>query len=252
MSQLEVKDLSISFGGVKAVRDVSFRVEKGAVYSIIGPNGAGKSTVFNLVTRVITPDAGQVRFEGEDLLTIAPSRIARQGVARTFQNLELFPDASVADNILVGRHIHFSTSPVAELLGLGSVRRQEAENREKVDEILSLLGLESHRNTPVGSLPYGICKIVELARALACEPRLLLLDEPAAGLNTAETDRMASWIEEVNHRLGITIVLIEHDMRLVSRVSHRVLALNAGRVLTEGTALEVQTHPDVIKAYLGG
>lgn len=251
MKGLEVRGLSVSFGGVRAVQDVAFDVAPGTIHSIIGPNGAGKSTVFNLLTRVTEPTAGSVSFDGIDLLRLKPSAVARHGVARTFQNLELFADSTVTENVMIGRHIHIATSPLAEALGLPSVRRREAENRAAVAEVMELLGLTVHARTLVGALPYGICKIVELARALACAPRLLLLDEPAAGLNTVETELMAGWIEEVNRRLGTTVVLIEHDMRLVSRVSHRVLALDAGRVLAEGTAHEVQHHPDVVAAYMG-
>lgn len=251
MSDVDVQSLSVNFGGVRAVQNVSFRVPAGSIFSIIGPNGAGKSTVFNLLTRVTPASSGSVMFAGTNLLKQKPSQIARVGVARTFQNLELFANATVIENILAGRHIHFSTSPFAEMLGSSSVKHQEWANRARVNEIISFLGLHRHRDTPVGSLSYGICKIVELGRALAVEPQLLLLDEPAAGLNISETMQMADWIQHINAKLGTTIILIEHDMQLVSRVSHRVLALNAGQVLAEGTAVEVQNHPDVIKSYIG-
>lgn len=252
MQGLEVRHLSMSFGGIHAVRDVSFEVPPGSIYSIIGPNGAGKTTIFNLLTRVATPSSGEVLFDGTNLLGLRQNQIARRGIARTFQNLELFQDATVVENVLAGQHINFSTSIWQEALGVAETRRQEDANRAEADRIVDYLGLRRFRDTPIAYLPYGICKIVELGRALAVKPRLLLLDEPAAGLNATETQRMGHWIRDINTSLNVTVVLIEHDMRLVEEVSHRVLAMESGRVLTVGEPQEVQRHPEVIAAYLGG
>lgn len=249
---LEVEGLSIAFGGLKAVQDVSFSVRRGEVFTLIGPNGAGKTTLFNLVSRLHAADAGRIVFEGRDITGVPAHRIAALGIARTFQNIELFEHATVLQNLLIGRHTHRRTTVWQELLFLPSVRRAELDFRERVEEVIDRLDLQHYRDVPVAGLPYGVRKIVELGRALASEPRLLLMDEPSSGLNVEETDDMAFWIEDINRDLGITVVMVEHDMRLVSRVSDRVLALNQGAVLAVGTAREVQAHPDVVDAYLGG
>ncbi len=248
---LEVSGLSIAFGGLKAVRDVSFTVRRGEVFTLIGPNGAGKTTLFNLVSRLYAADAGRIVFEGRDITALPAHRIASLGIARTFQNIELFEHATVLQNLLIGRHVHRRTALWEELLFLPSVRRAEIAARERVEEVIDRLELQHYRDTPVAGLPYGVRKIVELGRALATGPRLLLMDEPSSGLNVEETDDMAFWIEDLNRDLGITVVMVEHDMRLVSRVSHRVLALDQGAVLAVGTAQEVQSHPAVVDAYLG-
>ena len=251
MSFLEIENLSISFGGVKAVDDVSFAVEEGSVYAIIGPNGAGKSTIFNLLSRFYEPLSGQLNFAGNDLLELGAKDIARLGIARTFQNLELFEHASVLQNLLVGRHVHNNQSWWRQMLFTGSVMDAELEHRRKVEEVIDFLELAHYRNQMISGLPYGVRKKIELARALCIEPKLLLLDEPSSGLNPEETEEMGFWIEDIRRDLNITVVLIEHDMSLVAEVSDRVLAIVNGRVAAEGSHAFVQSHPDVISAYLG-
>jgi len=251
MSFLEIKNLSISFGGVKAVDDVSFSIEEGSVYAIIGPNGAGKSTIFNLLSRFYEPLSGQLNFSGNDLLELGAKDIAGLGIARTFQNLELFEHASVLQNLLVGRHVHNNQSWWRQMLFTGSVVEAELEHRRKVEEVIDFLELAHYRNQMISGLPYGVRKKIELARALCIEPKLLLLDEPSSGLNPEETEEMGFWIEDIRRDLNITVVLIEHDMSLVAEVSDRVLAIVNGRVATEGSHAFVQSHPDVVSAYLG-
>jgi branched-chain amino acid transport system ATP-binding protein len=248
---LRVEHLSKSFGGLKAVDAVSFEVSEGQVYTIIGPNGAGKTTIFNLVSLLYAPTDGRIFFRGEDLTGLAPDRVAARGIGRTFQNIELFEHATVLQNLLIGRHARARSSLLAELLFLPSVRRREVAHRRKVEEVIDFLDLQRYRDSFVSGLPYGVRKVVELGRALCAEPSLLLLDEPSSGLNVEETDDMAFWIEDIRRELGITVLMVEHDMSLVSRVSDRVLAVNQGRVLAEGTPAQVQAHPEVIAAYLG-
>ncbi len=252
MSLFAVEQLGISFGGLRAVDQISFEVEAGEVFTIIGPNGAGKTTTFNLVSRIYDPTDGRITFDGEDITRVPPHRIAGMGIARTFQNIELFDNATVLANLLLGRHAHASTGVVSNMLFLPHVRRAEIAHREKVEEVIDFLDLQAYRETLVSGLPYGVRKVVELGRALASEPKLLLLDEPSSGLNTEETDDMAFWIGDIQKDLGITVLMIEHDMNLVGRVSDRVLALNYGRAIAMGTPDEVQSHPEVVKAYLGG
>ncbi len=246
-----VEHLSLSFGGVRAVSDVSFTIEHGEIFAIIGPNGAGKTSVFNLITRVFNPTSGQVRIAGQDIVTLPRHEIVRHGIARTFQNIELFDGASVLDNLLLGCHRAWRGGFWAELLNLPALRRSEQAARERVEDIIRLLGLAAHRHSLVAGLPYGIRKIVELGRALATEPRLLLLDEPASGLNPDETRELGYWLADIRTKLGITILMVEHDMSLVSAVADRVLVMEQGRVLTCGGAAEVQADPRVIAAYLG-
>jgi branched-chain amino acid transport system ATP-binding protein len=248
---LRVEGLGVRFGGVKAVSNVSFQVERGEVFTLIGPNGAGKTTVFNLLSRIYQPASGTMLFDGQDLLARPPHGVAALGIARTFQNIELFENASVLHNLLVGRHVHRSTRLWQELLFLPAVRRAERAAREHVERVIDLLDLQHYRDAVVGALPYGVRKVVELGRALAAQPRLLLLDEPSSGLNVEETDDMAFWIDDIREDLGITVLMVEHDMSLVSRVSDRVLAMNQGEVITVGTPAEVQSHPAVVEAYLG-
>ncbi len=248
---LEVKDLSVTFGGLRAVDNVSFQVEEGQIFSIIGPNGAGKTTIFNLISRIHTPTAGEIRFRGDAITGLPAHRAARLGIGRTFQNIELFARGTVLDNLLLGRETHRRTNLLQELLFLPQVAAQERDFREKADDIINFLNLRSYRDIPVARLPYGVRKVVELGRALAMEPALLLLDEPSSGLNSRETEVMEQWIHDIRSRRPVTMVIVEHDMNLVAAVSDRVLALEAGRVIAEGSAAEVQSHPDVIRAYLG-
>jgi len=248
---LEARDLSARFGGVLAVNKVGFDVRRGEVFTLIGPNGAGKTTVFNLISRIYTPTTGSISFDGHRLADHAPHEIARLGIARTFQNIELFENASVLQNLLIGRHTHRQTRLWQELLFTRRTRAAEIAAREKVEQVIDLLDLQHHREALVAGLPYGVRKVVELARALCTEPKLLLLDEPSSGLNVEETDDMAFWIDDIRDELGITVLMVEHDMALVSKVSDRVLAMNQGEVLAMGTPREVQSHPGVIEAYLG-
>ena len=248
---LSATKLSVRFGGVLAVNGVSFDVRRGEVFTLIGPNGAGKTTVFNLISRIYTPTTGEITFEGRKLSELAPHGVAELGIARTFQNIELFEHASVLQNLLIGRHTHRKTGVWSDIFFTAKVRRAELAAREKVEQVIELLDLQHHRDSMVAGLPYGVRKVVELARALCTEPKLLLLDEPSSGLNVEETDDMAFWIDDIRNMLGITVLMVEHDMALVSKVSDRVLAMNQGEMLALGTPHEVQTHPGVIEAYLG-
>ena len=248
---LSAKNLEVRFGGVIAVNDVSFDVRRGEVFTLIGPNGAGKTTVFNLISRIYTPGNGTLHYDGHDLLAQPAHRIAALGIARTFQNIELFEHATVLQNLLIGRHVHRRTGLWSELLFLPSVRAAERETREKVEEVIDFLDLQHYRDTMIAGLPYGVRKVVELGRALATSPRLLLLDEPSSGLNVEETGDMVFWIQDIVQDLGITVLMVEHDMTLVSAVSDRVLAMNQGEMLALGSPAEVQAHPGVIEAYLG-
>jgi branched-chain amino acid transport system ATP-binding protein len=252
MSLFEAQGLAMRFGGIRAVDGVSFAVEPGEVFTLIGPNGAGKTTIFNLVSRIYDPTEGRLLFQGEDITRVRPHEIARRGIARTFQNIELFANATLLQNLLIGRHCHSTVGVLSQVLFLPFVRRAELKHREKVEEVIAFLGLERYRDTLIANLPYGVRKVVELGRALCIEPKLLLLDEPSSGLNVEETEGMGFWIEDIKKDLGITVIMVEHDMNLVRMVSDRVMALNYGKVIALGTPNEVQNHPEVVRAYIGG
>jgi branched-chain amino acid transport system ATP-binding protein len=251
MTFFKADGLAKQFGGIRAIDGISFEVREGEIFTLIGPNGAGKTTIFNLVSRIYDPSGGRLVFLDEDITDVPPHEIASRGIARTFQNIELFEHASVLQNLLLGRHVHKRSNFFEELLFLPRVRRLELEHREEVEKVIDFLDLQPHRDSLIVNLPYGVRKVVELARALCTEPKLLLLDEPSSGLNVEETQDMAFWIQDIKDLLGITVLMVEHDMTLVSAVSDRVLALSNGRPLALGTAGEVQANADVIAAYLG-
>ena len=252
MSLFQAEGIAINFGGIKAVDGVTFSVEKGEVFTIIGPNGAGKTTIFNLMSRIYDPSEGRLVFEGQDITRVPPHKIAALGIARTFQNIELFEHATLLQNLLLARHAHKKSNFLSEILFLPSTRRMEMEHREAVEKVIDFLDLQQYRDSFIVNLPYGVRKVTELARALCTNPKLLLLDEPSSGLNVEETEDMAFWIQDIKNLLGITVLMVEHDMTLVSAVSDRVLALNYGRPLAIGKPAEVQSHPEVMRAYLGG
>ena len=250
MSILTAEHLSIAFGGVHAVDDVSLAVAPGLVFSIIGPNGAGKTTLFNLISGLYVPEQGRVRLAGEDVTRLTPERLARRGLSRTFQNLQIFFRMSALENVMVGRHRLEATGIFADLLHLPAVARQNRATREAAAAALARVGLAAMAQRPAGGLSYGGLKRLEIARALASEPKVLLLDEPAAGCNPVETAELEAIIRGIVHD-GVTVVLVEHDMRLVMNVSDRIHVLANGRTLAEGSAAEVRANPAVIEAYLG-
>ena len=248
---LDVKGISLSFGGVKALNNISFDVRKGEIRAIIGPNGAGKSSMLNCINGFYHPQEGEITFKGETRKQRQPHKAAEQGIARTFQNIALFSGMSTLDNIMTGRNLKMKANVFWQALHLGPARREEVEHREVAERVIDFLEIEQIRKTPVGRLPYGLQKRVELGRALAAEPDLLLLDEPMAGMNHEEKEDMCRYILDVNDQLGTTIVLIEHDMSVVMDISDRVVVLDYGRMLADGTPDVVRTNQDVINAYLG-
>lgn len=248
---LRFSDVHLAFAGVRAIDGISFTVGRSELFAIIGPNGAGKTSIFNVLSGVYRPQSGQVEFAGAPLLGLRPHQAARRGLARTFQNVELFANLTVLENLMLGRHHHIRYGPLAALAWLGRARRAELAHRATVEELIDFLELEQWRRLPVGMLPYGVQKRVELGRALAMEPRLLLLDEPVGGMNVEETEDMARYILDIREELDIPIILVEHDMGLVMDLADRVLVVDFGRPVATGSPHEIQHDPDVIRAYLG-
>jgi branched-chain amino acid transport system ATP-binding protein len=250
MSLLQVDALGINFGGIAAIDDLTFTIPAGHIYSIIGPNGAGKTTLFNMISGIYRPARGRIYFDGEDVTLHEPHQLARLGLSRTFQNLQVFFRLTVLENVMVGRHLHEPKGILAHALRLSSVRRANRDCAEKAREFVAFVGLGRDADRVAGGLAYGALKRLEIARALASQPRLLLLDEPAAGCNPVETEEIDGLIQQIA-RKGTTVALVEHDMKLVMKISDRILVLDRGRKLIEGSAVEVRSNPDVIRAYLG-
>ncbi len=248
---LDFRDVHLSFAGVRALDGVDFHVDEGELFAIIGPNGAGKTSIFNCLNGVYRPQLGEILWEGENILGTKPHKLAAAGIARTFQNIELFEAMTVLENLMLGRHHLMSSSFLSASLWLGKARKEEIEHRRKVEEIIDFLEIEQFRRHPVALLPYGVQKRVELGRALAMEPKLLLLDEPVAGMNLEETEDMARFILDVKEELGIAMILVEHDMGLVMDIAERVMVLDFGVNIATGSPSHVQNHPEVLRAYLG-
>ena len=250
----KIENLTVRFGGLLAVDDVSFTLQKGKIFSIIGPNGAGKTTIFNCINGIYKPNSGKIFFNNTNITGKKPHQIACLGIARTFQNIELFSRMTTMENLLLGRHVHMKSGVWSGAVLFGrrtKAAREEVQHRERVENIIDLLDLQSARDHFVGALPYGKQKLVELGRALALEPKLLLLDEPSAGMNSEEKGDLIFWIKDIQEELGVTILMIEHDMKMVMDISDRILAVNFGKTITEGKPAEVAGHAEVLKAYLG-
>ena len=250
MSMLEVKDLSIHFGGVKAVQNVTFNIDSGIVYSVIGPNGAGKTTLFNLITVVYKPTTGEIKLDGESIGGKSPNELATRGVARTFQNLQICMNMSAVENVMVGAHLRLDRNLIKAALRFPALKQRDRELREEAAELMRFVGLEKYVETRADAMSYGALKRLEIARALAMKPRLIFLDEPAAGLNPKETIEVDHLVRKIAES-GVTVVLVEHDMKMVMNLSDRILVLNYGKKLAEGTGAEIRNNPDVIAAYLG-
>ena len=248
---LEVEGMTLAFSGLVALNDVSFEVGEGELLAIIGPNGAGKTSIFNCLNGVYRPQAGRMRFLGHDLSKLRPHEIARLGIARVFQSIELFPLMTVADNLMLGRHHLMRAGLIAGAFWIGPARNEEVRHRRRVEEVIDFLEMEAIREHPVGALPYGLQKRVQLGRALAMEPKLLLLDEPVAGMNLEEAEDIARFILDVQEELGVTQIIVDHDMAVVLDIADRVFVLDFGRKIAEGTPEEIRRHPDVARAYLG-
>ncbi|AND40921.1 MULTISPECIES: ABC transporter ATP-binding protein [Cytobacillus] len=251
MGILEIKDATLRFGGVVALDNVSYEVQEGEIFSLIGPNGAGKTSMLNCISGLYKPSSGSIHFKGEDITRYKPHKRASMGIARAFQNIELFPHLSVLDNLMLGRHVRMKTGLLAGGFYWGKAQREEIEHRKKVEQVIDFLEIEDIRNTPVGTLSYGLQKRVETGRALALEPDILLLDEPMAGMNSEEKEDMARYIIDIHEEMNTTIILIEHDMGVVMDLSDHIAVLDFGKLIGYGTPEEIQNNPRVIEAYLG-
>ncbi len=251
MPILDLKDINLHFGGIMALNDVSFDVREGEIFAIIGPNGAGKTSIFNCISGLYSPDSGQILFKGKNIVKMSPFKRAQLGLARSFQNIELFKGMTVIDNLMLGRHIHMRTNLITGGLWFGKARNEEIKHREVVEEIIDFLEIQDIRKKTVGTLAYGLQKRVELGRALTLDPEVLLLDEPMAGMNAEETEDMARFILDINEERDITVVLIEHDMGVVMDISDRICTLDFGERISLGKPAEIQADPKVVSAYLG-